>query len=161
MRTLVAWDDPNEGELLGLYLAAGENEASVCHSSDDLSARMEQGNWDAVLMSATFPQTIDEGFAIFRKVQENLPGMPIVLACRSTEMLKLTRFLNHGLRFYLVRDEAGDFVFLAISTLESAVEAARAEEGRKLASRLREEMDGVRRLQESIIPQGIKPPPGY
>src|SRR5262249_26452831 len=32
---------------------------------------------------------------------------------------------------------------------------------RKLAERLREEMDGVRRLQESIIPHGLKPPPGY
>src|SRR5262249_35485183 len=41
------------------------------------------------------------------------------------------------------------------------VEARRADEARKLAERLREEMDGVRRLQESIIPQGLKPPPGY
>jgi serine phosphatase RsbU (regulator of sigma subunit) len=37
----------------------------------------------------------------------------------------------------------------------------RAERMRHLAERLREEMDGVRRLQESIIPRGISMPPGY
>jgi serine phosphatase RsbU (regulator of sigma subunit) len=41
------------------------------------------------------------------------------------------------------------------------VAATRAEESRKLADRLREEMDAVRRLQESIIPKGLTPPPGY
>src|SRR5437763_1068049 len=66
------------------------------------------------------------------------------------------------LKLYLgVGDNGGDFVFLTISTLESAVDAARAEEAKKLAGRLREEMDGVRKLQESIIPHGLKTPPGY
>jgi serine phosphatase RsbU (regulator of sigma subunit) len=83
------------------------------------------------------------------------------MACRTTEMLNLPRFLMHGLRFYIVRDGGGDFVFLVLSSLESAVAARRAEEARKLAERLREEMEGVRKLQESIIPQGLNPPPGY
>src|SRR5262249_55124743 len=51
--------------------------------------------------------------------------------------------------------------FLVLAALESAVAALRAEESRKLAERLREEMEGVRRLQESIIPKGLKPPRGY
>jgi serine phosphatase RsbU (regulator of sigma subunit) len=118
------------------------------------------GHWDAVLMSLTLP-TPEDGFNLFEQVRKTLPGMPVLLACRPTEMISLPRFLTHGLRFYLIRDAQGDFIFLVLSSLESAVEAARAEEARKLAERLREEMDGVRRLQESIIPKGLKPPPGY
>jgi serine phosphatase RsbU (regulator of sigma subunit) len=66
-----------------------------------------------------------------------------------------------GLRFYVIRDDRGDFVFLTLASLESAVAAVRLEESRKLAEKLREEMDGVRRLQESIIPKGLVAPHGY
>ena len=52
-------------------------------------------------------------------------------------------------------------MFLPLSCLDSAVAAVRAERSKQLAARLREEMDGVRRLQESIIPQGISTPQGY
>ena len=93
--------------------------------------------------------------------QEMMPGVPVVMACRQTEMLSLPRFMTKGLRFYIVRDDNGDFIFLVMSTLESAVQAARAEESKKLTALLRDEMDGVRRMQESIIPKGLVPPPGY
>jgi serine phosphatase RsbU (regulator of sigma subunit) len=161
MRVLVAWDNPTEAELLGLYLAA-DNEATICLTDADLAAQIQaRDDWDTVLLSATFPQTAAEGFETFRKIQQEFPDVPVVVACRPTEMLHLPRFLNQGLRFYLIRDEGGDFIFLALSTLQTAVESRNAEEARKLAERLREEMDGVRRLQESIIPRGVKPPPGY
>ena len=161
MRTLMAWDDATEAELLGLYLTMGENEGAVALTREDLLAQARKGPWDTVLLSLTFPKTADEGFAMFRELQELMPHVPVVLACRPTEMFSLPRFLTHGLRFYLMRDGQGDFVFLVLSSLESAIAATRAEESRKLADRLREEMDGVRRLQESIIPQGLAQPPGY
>src|SRR5262249_8737472 len=156
-----AWDDPQQAELLELYLAAGDNEVDVCLTPDGLLAQLRQAHPDAVLLSATFPASVAAGLAAFPQVPECLPRTPVILACRPAERSRLPRFLNGGLRSYLIRDEAGDFAFLALTTVESAVDARRADEARKLAERLREEMDGVRRLQESIIPQGIKPPPGY
>lgn len=161
MRILVAWDDPGEAELLKLYLTNEDNEAVLCETREEVLAQAGQGAWDCVLMTLTFPKTADESFVLFGKLQEDLSGVPIVAACRQAEMMTLPRFLRNGLRFYIMRDDRGDFVFLVISSLESAVAASRAEESRKLAERLREEMDGVRRLQESIIPHGLVPPAGY
>ena len=62
---------------------------------------------------------------------------PVVLACRPEELVRLPRFLNHGLRFHLPRDDQADFVFLALSSLESALGACRAEEARQKYDRLR------------------------
>lgn len=161
MKILVAWDNAKEAELLALYLSAGENESAVCHTAEEALAQARQQNWDAYLLSLTFPATAEDGFAVFQQLQDILPGVPAVLACRPTEMMELVRFLTHGLRFYIIRDNRADFIFLVLSSLESAVAAVRAEEARKLAQQLREEMDGVRRLQESIIPRGITTPAGY
>lgn len=161
MRILVAWDNPAEAELLSLFLATGDNEAKICLTRLDVDTRIADGAWDVMLLAATFPATADESFAFFEHIRQHHPEMPVVLACRQTEMLHLPRFLTRGLRFYIVRDERGDFVFLVLSSLESAVAATRAEESRKLAEKLREEMDGVRRLQESIIPKGLVAPAGY
>jgi len=86
---------------------------------------------------------------------------PIVAACRPQEMINLPRFLIRGLRFYIYRDPQGDFMFLVNATLESAIAATRAEEERKLAEQLREEINGVRLLQEAIIPSGLRAPKGY
>jgi serine phosphatase RsbU (regulator of sigma subunit) len=76
-------------------------------------------------------------------------------------MLGLARFMTNGLKSYLIRDDNGDFIFLALASLEAAVAASRADEAKKLNEMLRDEMDGVRRMQESIIPKGLVPPPGY
>jgi serine phosphatase RsbU (regulator of sigma subunit) len=161
MRILVGWDSAEEAALLNLYLNIGDHQAALVMDRAAMLEQAEAGDWHVILLSLTMLPTVDETFTLFRELQEVLPGVPAVLACRTTEMLGLPRFLKHGLRFYIVRDFGGDFVFLTLATLESAVEAHRAEEARKLADRLREEMDGVRKLQESIIPQGLNPPPGY
>jgi serine phosphatase RsbU (regulator of sigma subunit) len=161
MKILVGWDDPQEAALLELYLSAGEHEAKAFLDADELKAKVREGGWDVIFLAMTFPKTAEEGYAVFAELQDEPRPLPVVLGCRSTEMMGLVKFLTHGLRFYLIRDERGDFVFLALSCLESAVTAIRADRAKELASRLREEMDGVRRLQESIIPQGISMPPGY
>jgi serine phosphatase RsbU (regulator of sigma subunit) len=161
MRILVAWDEPSEAELLSLFLASGDNEAIISFDEKEILNHVGQSSWDVLLLSLTFPKTPEEGFALFEKLQRDFPELPVVLACRQAEMLHLPRFLTRGLRFYIVRDERRDFVFLVMSSLESALAAMRAEESRKLAEKLREEMDGVRRLQESIIPKGLVAPEGY
>src|SRR5262245_59447396 len=160
MKILVAWDDPSEAELLQLYLSV-DNEVVITSTQEEFLTQFDEEGWSVVLVALSFPKGADDCFPLFKQTQEIAPEVPVVMACRATEMLHLPRFLTNGLRFYLVRDSGGDFVFLVLSSLESAVAARRAEESKKLAERLREEMDGVRRLQESIIPQGLKPPPGY
>src|SRR5205807_1881279 len=161
MRILIAWDDPRELELITLYLSSADYEVVSCSTPEEVLERADLGPWDAVLQALTFPKTAEQGFSLFTQVQQAMPGVPVVVGYRPNEMVDLPRFLTRGLRFYLNRDGQGDFIFLVLSCLSSAVEATRAEEAKKLAERLREEMDGVRRLQESIIPHGLKPPPGY
>jgi serine phosphatase RsbU (regulator of sigma subunit) len=160
MRILVAWDNPDQADTIELLLAEG-NEIKICLTSEDFSKNNVLGRWDVVLMALTFPKTADEGFAHFQKQQERMPGVPIVMGCRQSEMLSLPRFMTHGLKSYLIRDDNGDFIFLTLASLDAAVQASRAEEAKKLNAMLRDEMDGVRRMQESIIPKGLVPPSGY
>jgi serine phosphatase RsbU (regulator of sigma subunit) len=161
MNILVAWDNSQEADLIQLYLTSADNGVMVALSSEEFLGQLRQGPWDAVLMALTFPKTVDEGFALFSQVRKTLPDVPVVVGCRPTEMIDLARFLTHGLRHYIIRDGQGDFIFLMLSSLKSAVEAHHAEQASRLAERLREELDSVRRLQESIIPHGLPPPPGY
>jgi serine phosphatase RsbU (regulator of sigma subunit) len=161
MRILIAWDNTQEADLIRLYLTSADNDVAVALSSEEFLGQLHQGAWDAVLMALTFPKTADDGFALFGRARQELPDVPVVLGCRPTEMIDLARFLTHGLRLYVIRDSQGDFIFLMLSSLKSAVQAQHAEQASKLAQRLREELDSVRRLQESIIPHGLLPPPGY
>lgn len=161
MRILIGWDNPAEADLLNLYLAADNNVAEVVATKDELFSRLENDTWDVLFLSLTFPNTADEGFNVYSRQQDLFPTLPVVIACRETEMMALPRFLTKGLRHYLFRDAGGNFVFLALTALEAAVSAFRDEEMRKLAERLREEMDGVRKLQESIIPRTLPAPSGY
>jgi len=160
MRILVAWDDPGEVETMRLFLAAGDNEVESAESAEEMRARAESEKWDVFLIAMTFP-TPDVSLGLFNYFRESCPNVPTVIAYRLGEMLNLPRFLVHGLRFYLVRDPNGDFIFLMQSCLDSALIVSKAEQSRHLADKLQEEMDGVRRLQETIIPKGLKPPPGY
>jgi serine phosphatase RsbU (regulator of sigma subunit) len=162
MKILAAWDVPSEAELLELYLGGGgENEVVLVASPEQLLKLAQEQAWDVVFLALSYPDSVDSGFLLFDRLRSSLPGTPIVMAARPQEMINLPRFLINGLRFYLYRDPAGDFVFLVLSTLESAIAALRAEEERKLAEHLREEINGVRLLQEAIIPRGLKSPHGY
>lgn len=161
MKILVAWDVPSEAELLELYLGGGgENEVVLARSAEQVVSLLREQSFDVVFAALTFPDTVDAGFALFNQMQ-HYAGCPIVMGARPQEMINLPRFLIRGLRYYLYRDPAGDFIFLVLSTLESAIAATRAEEERKLVEHLREEINGVRLLQEAIIPRGLQPPPGY
>jgi serine phosphatase RsbU (regulator of sigma subunit) len=161
MKTLLAWDDPKEAELLLLYLTLGEDEARSCATADELFAAAGEGHWDVVLLAQHFPSTAEEGLATFLRLRALLPELPVVLGLRADAMRSLPRYLTKGLRSYLIRDEAADFIFLVQSALESTVAAVRAENARILSERLREEMDSVRKLQETIIPRRLGTQAGY
>lgn len=162
MRILSGWDDSGEAELLQLYLAAGEaNQVVLTNDEAELLHLAASQVWDVILQSLTFPSSAERGIEVYCRVRELAPETPIVLGCRPSEIISLPRFLLRGLRFYLYRDAAGDFMFLLQSVLESAVTVARAEQAERLADQLRQEIEGVRALQEAIIPRGLNVPRGY
>ena len=78
MRILVGWDTPAETALLQLYLAGGGgNEVALATQTDPFLAEANEHDWDVVLLTLTFP-TLEKGFAVFEKVQQLQPGVPVV-----------------------------------------------------------------------------------
>ncbi|MCH7686868.1 MAG: SpoIIE family protein phosphatase [Planctomycetes bacterium] len=161
MRILVGWDDPEQGELISLYLSAGDNAVIVSTKPEQfLKLAGAEQHWDVILISTSLPN-IDASFEMFEKVKRLRPDCPIVGACFTDDVYRIARFMTAGMRAYVIRDEAGDFVFLLQSTLESAVAAVMAEREKLISAKLREEVESVRKLQESIIPADLQCPVGY
>jgi len=161
MRILVGWDDSENAELIGLYLNTDEHTATVVHDGDALlRAATQEGPWDVVLLAIDFPD-VARGYEVFTELRKRCPDVPVVGACRADEIVQLARFLTAGMRTYVLRDTDGDFVFLLLSTLESTVQAVRAERDQYIAGKLREEVEAVRRFGEAMIEQPPASPPAY
>jgi DNA-binding response OmpR family regulator len=124
VKTLVAWDDPAEAELLDLYLNCNGSRAHLVPTVTVLLSRARAEDWDCVLLSRTFPTCEQDSFGLFGEVQTALPDVPVVIGCRPNELMSLPRFLVHGARSHVVRDCQKDFIFLVHACLESAVDAA-------------------------------------
>lgn len=161
MRVLVHWDSPKEADLIGLYLNV-DNDQAVIHTElkSFLHDAERAGPWDAVLMPTNQPDH-ETALANFQKISHIMPDCPVVGACHQQDLFRIAGFLRLGLRTYVIRDEAGDFMFLLQTTLHSTIEAVRAERERLIADRLREEVESVRKLQETIMPQELPSPPEY
>jgi len=145
---------------MALYLDVEEDSVYIATSPEDLLAAAARAVWDVVLLTLRLP-TLDAGFEVFQKLRRIMPDCPVVGTCDPRDVIQLARFISAGLRSHVIRDSGGDFVFLLHVTLQSAVQAVRAEREQKLAERLREEVDSVRKLQESIIPKDLCCPSGY
>lgn len=161
MRILVGWDDSKEAQLIYLYLNVESNQVSLATSAEDLlELAGGEDSWDVILLSTTFPDA-DSAFAISRQLQDRFPDSPLVGACRSADVYQVARFLTNGMRHYFIRDPQKDFLFLLHLTLVNVVKGVHAERERQIAKYLRDEVDSVRRLQESLIPPEIQLRPGY
>lgn len=160
MNILISWDDPDEAELISLYLTTEENEAKVATTPEATWSMADAAQWDVILMSTTSPDA-ETAFGLFTKLKGRFPNCPIVGACRSEDVFLLARFFTAGMRNYVLRDVGGDFVFLLLATLESTVQAVRAEREQRVAERMREEIESVRRFQEAAIPTRLHAPRGY
>lgn len=160
MKILVAWDQPEQLELLQLYIGLGDHEVSWTTSPDELLALAQSHAWDIVLMPITLPD-VERGFQVFEQIQRLRSDMPIVGVCEALEVFRIVRFMTKGMSAYLIRDSNSDYLFMLLNVLESTVEAARAAREQEVLERLREEIDAVRKLQESMIPQFIEAPNGY
>lgn len=160
MHLLIGWDDPAQADLILLYLGSSGHTAEIAVTPAAFTAALANGPFDLILLSTRLPDP-DAAFTAFREARSLWPDTPVVGGCPQGEVFRVARFLLDGMRTYLLRDEQGDFVFLLQAMLEGVLEGVRAERERQLAARLREEIDGVRRVQESIIPRRPAGPPGY
>lgn len=160
MKILGYWDDDVQRELISNYLLAdGENSLRLTADRYEfLSLACSDESWTVLFMAIT--PDIDLAFDHFLEIQKQHPELPIVCACPPSEVYRVVRFMTHGLRTYIVRDTNGDFIFVLRAMLEGAVEAMRAEHERMVSERMREEIDTVRRVQESMIPKNIPVPDG-
>jgi serine phosphatase RsbU (regulator of sigma subunit) len=161
MKLLVGWDEVAEGELIELYLGASGNDVSLVHCADELEA-LAAGcpAWDAILIPTAFPDC-DRAYEALLRIQSAQPECPVIGACYSEDLFRIARFLTHGMRSYVLRDRGKDFVFLLQAAVEGAVQTVQAEREHRLSERLREEIEAVRKLQESIIPGNLHGPNGY
>jgi serine phosphatase RsbU (regulator of sigma subunit)/CheY-like chemotaxis protein len=160
MHVLVGWNNETEADLLALYLNLEENQVFITTNPEELVRRARADAWDVILLSLSLPDSAG-AFAVFQELRKAHAECPIVGVCEMHEVFRIARFLTNGLRAYIPRDPNGDYMFLVRSALESAVETVRAEREQKIAARLREEIESVRKLQESIIPRDLVTPPGY
>lgn len=160
MRVLIGWDDDSEVELLTLYLEAAANTLEIVNDPDSLVDKFEHFEFDVVLMPLSLPDE-EKALEAFEKMKEIDPAVPVLVAARPGEIYPLCRFIRQGLHTYCYRDPEGEYMFLLQTVLESALAGRKAEESRILAERLRDEVDSVRKLQESIIRKDLNAPAGY
>ncbi|HID22270.1 MAG TPA: response regulator, partial [Planctomycetaceae bacterium] len=161
MRVLVGWDNESEAELIQLYLGVDENEVTVTTGKTKfLEQAFSDKPFDIILMVTEMPDS-DGAFEVFTKLKRFRPETPIVGACHAPDMYRIVRFMTAGMRAYILRDPGGDYMFMLSATLESTLKSVRDEQEQKLAERLREEIESVRRLQESVIPADLQAPEGY
>jgi len=160
MQVLVGWDNPNEAETIGLFLNVGDIQAKIATDPEEFENLAAIGCWDVILLSLSFPSD-SQAFALFMKIRTLQPEAPVIGACFQGEVVHLARFMSHGLHSFVTRDPGGEFILLLGSLIESAQASVLAQRSRQLADRLREEIESVRQLQESVIPRDLPEPPGY
>lgn len=160
MRVLVGWDDDDEIELLTIYLEVGDTSVDLVRSPAELLKAFEATCYDAVLMPVSFPDG-EQSFEAFEALRRYDPEVSVIIAARPGEIYPLSRFIAHGLQTHVYRDPAREYLFLLQTLLESALAAKRAEQAKRLAEKLRSEVESVRSLQESMIPRYMPAPEGY
>ena len=160
MRILVGWDSPDELETIQSFLNIGDNSAVVVSEAAAFSAAFERDKFDVVLQAVGFPTPADS-FELFQRLRRANPDTPVVGAWRAGDINLLAKFMMSGLQSSILRDPAGEYIMLLTTGLEAAHQAVQARRAQVLAEKLREEVESVRQLQESVIPQNLPQLTGY
>ena len=160
MKILVGWEASPETETLELMLNVGGHEATIYSEPSEFDAGLLETDWDVVLLSLSFP-TLENSLETFERTKAAIPGTPIVGAAKSDDITHLIQFVSQGLHSHVIRDTDGNFIMLLLSMLEAAHENVRALRAQVVAERLSEEVDSVRKLQESVIPNDLPEMNGY
>ena len=154
MKILVGWEPSSEIETIESMLNVGTHEAVICRHAAVYIDTLDKTDWDVVLLSLDFPNT-DEATAVFKATQEALPSTPIVGVIRTHEFTRLIEFITNGLHSHIIRDDDENFIMLLITVLEAAEKNVRALRDQVVAERLSEEVNSVRKLQESVVPKDL------
>lgn len=161
MRILAVWDNEPDAELISMYLGVDENEVRMTTTPAAFRTAIEAAQpVDIVLMTIGLPDP-DAGFKLFELVRERYPEAPVVGACSPSDVFRVVRFMAHGMSAYVTRDARGDYMFMLRTILQSTVDAVRAAREKELTKKLREEIESVRKLQESVLPKKLVAPAGY
>ena len=161
MRILAVWDDQAEAEQISMYLGVDENEVTMTTTPAEFRAAIESGQpADILLMTIGLPDS-EVGFELFELARERYPDSPIVGACPQSEVFRVVRFMANGMNAYVTRDPRGDYMFMLVAIMENALVAVRAAREKELTKKLREEIESVRKLQESVLPKNLDAPRGY
>ena len=160
MNILVGWETSPEIETLELMLNIGGHEATICSVVDQFDLKLKETDWDVVLLSLSFP-TLEESIETFERTKGAIAGIPIVGAAKSDDITHLIQFVSQGLHSHVIRDTDGNFIMLLLSMLEAAYENVRALRAQVVAERLSDEVNSVRKLQESVIPDDLPETNGY
>ncbi|MBT6722380.1 MAG: serine/threonine-protein phosphatase [Planctomycetaceae bacterium] len=160
MNILVGWETSPEIETLELMLNIGGHEATICSEVDQFDLTLKETDWDVVLLSLSFP-TLEESIETFERTKGAIAGIPIVGAAKSDDITHLIQFVSQGLHSHVIRDTDGNFIMLLLSMLEAAYENVRALRAQVVAERLSDEVNSVRKLQESVIPDDLPETNGY
>ena len=161
MRILAAWDNEAETELISLYLGVDGNDVTIITSPAEFRAAVESGPpADIALMTIDLPDP-ESGFKLFELLRERHPELPVVGACQPSDVFRVVRFMAHGMSAYVTRDPACNYMFMLRVILASTLDAVRAAHEKELTQKLREEVESVRRIQESVLPRNLVAPRGY
>ena len=160
MQILVGWDNAIERETIQSFLNIGECTADVFGEAAEFETALQRGCYDVVLLALNFP-TQPECFPLFQRVRRERPDTPIVGAWFQGELSHIAKFILAGLHSYMLRDSSGEFIMLLATVIEAAHQSVLARRARLLADKLREEVESVRQLQESVIPASLPQMEGY
>ena len=160
MRILVAWDRADELETIESFLNIGDNSTASFLDGAALEAANRGENFDVALLALNFSPP-DGCFPLFQRLRQAQPDIPIVGAYFPGEISHLAKFMLNGLQSQVLRDPAGEYILLLTTVLEAAHQAVQARRAQILADKLREEVESVRQLQESVIPSNLPQLAGY
>jgi phosphoserine phosphatase RsbU/P len=161
MRILAIWDNDAEGDLVSMYLGIGDNDVTSAFGEEEVTRRIDEGgHFDIILMPIDLPEP-EAGYEVFLRIRARFPGIPIVGACQPADVFRIVRFMANGMSAYVMRDAGGDYMFMLQAILDSTVDAVRAAREEQISAKLREEVESVRKLQESVIPKNLEAPHGY
>jgi len=161
MRILATWNHAEEADLITMYLGIGDNEVVTAIGPEALLQELQgSGGFDVILMAIDLP-TAERGYEAFQRVRDTWLDVPIVGACQAQDIFRIVKFMANGMNAYVIRDAGGDYMFMLQSILESTVEAVKAAREQQIAAKLREEVESVRKLQESVIPKSLDAPAGF
>ncbi len=161
MKILAVWDNEREADLIEMYLGVEENEVTMTSTPDQFRAALESdAGFDIVLMTIGLPDP-EAGFELFELARKHYPEAPVVGACPPEDVFRVVRFMAHGMSAYVTRDAGGDYIFMLQAIMDSTFEAVRAARNKALTEKLKEEVESVRKLQDSVIPKKLIAPEGY